>query len=866
MPNSMGWFMLLYFSCFCVSWGMFLGTSRTLPHVMSYKAVRPQKLDAFLKRSFPSQKSYPEEVQYSLTIEGQNYTLHLERNRHLIGKNYTLTDYKKEGPEVRTKSSTHHQPHCYYHGHIEDVEDSSVSLSLCSGMRGFVRAEEKVFLIEPLEGTGTEGEGLVAVYRQEHLRQKRSTCSTGNDTFYDHGPSGLFQHSSLKRQRQSGQPGVQRVVEMVLVVDNSEYRKFGSSRLVEARMLEVANHVDKVYRPLGIRVMLVGLEMWSYRDLIIVSGSPDDTLTSFLQWRQDNLLRRTAHDNAQLVTAVDFLGTTVGLATSSAMCTSKSGGVNQDHSAHPVGVASTIAHEMGHNLGMAHDDAFLCSCSTRGSGRSCVMAESIGQLYPSMFSSCSVDQLSRFLEDVNPSCLLDTPQVERIYGGPHCGNAFLESGEECDCGTVEDCSNPCCNASTCTLTTGAQCAQGDCCHNCQLSQVGAVCRPSVGDCDLTEHCSGLSPVCPPDAHTLNGQPCDNSNGYCYNGQCPSHTLHCKRLWGPGAVVAANSCFQQNFRDGRCGRTLYGLQTCSPQDMRCGTLFCLGGREFPVTERKSVITLSQGVICNVATMDPKAQTEDLGKVPTGTKCGNNMVCFDERCQDIKVYGPKDCAAKCNNRGVCNHERQCHCDPGWAPPYCDTELMALAGRNGVVSVSLVVLSLLLTSLLIGSLLYCRKHRQRNSQSKVPIVSTSGQSNPLFQSSSVQGSPRSGPLHISMPTFVTSTATQRCKPLPQAIPPTSSQVFQPLNVSLLLSRSAPQIPKPPMPPPAAPSKATHVMAKPQPPSVPLPNLSKKLAVAEVNCQVLPAKPTLIQSLWKQPHQKSRGPNIVLKPTSRP
>lgn len=58
-------------------------------------------------------------------------------------------------------------------------------------------------------------------------------------------------------------------------------------------------------------------------------------------------------------------------------------------------------------------------------------------VYPQLFSSCSQQQLDRFLEEVNPACLQDSPSTNRIFGGPVCGNAFLEPGEECDCGTVE---------------------------------------------------------------------------------------------------------------------------------------------------------------------------------------------------------------------------------------------------------------------------------------------------------------------------------------------------------------------------------------------------------------------------------------------
>lgn len=42
-----------------------------------------------------------------------------------------------------------------------------------------------------------------------------------------------------------------------------------------------------------------------------------------------------------------------------------------------------------------------------------------------------------FLDNANPSCLLDTPSSSRLYSGSVCGNAFLDPGEECDCGAVE---------------------------------------------------------------------------------------------------------------------------------------------------------------------------------------------------------------------------------------------------------------------------------------------------------------------------------------------------------------------------------------------------------------------------------------------
>lgn len=58
----------------------------------------------------------------------------------------------------------------------------------------------------------------------------------------------------------------------------------------------------QLYRPLNIRVLLVGLEMWTHKDLIDIDVDPETTLDHFLLWRRTDLLKRTKHDTAQLVT------------------------------------------------------------------------------------------------------------------------------------------------------------------------------------------------------------------------------------------------------------------------------------------------------------------------------------------------------------------------------------------------------------------------------------------------------------------------------------------------------------------------------------------------------------------------------------
>ncbi|XP_015683159.1 zinc metalloproteinase/disintegrin-like [Protobothrops mucrosquamatus] len=142
-----------------------------------------------------------------------------------------------------------------------------------------------------------------------------------------------------------------------------------------------------MYKPLNVAITLSLLRIWSTRDLITVQSDSKVTLDSFGNWRKTVLLREQNHDCAHLLTDITFTKNVIGVAYKKGMCDPKlSVGLVQDYSSNVFVVAAIMTHELGHNLGMEHDEdenGKKCKCDT------CIMSPAISDPPAQKYQICS---------------------------------------------------------------------------------------------------------------------------------------------------------------------------------------------------------------------------------------------------------------------------------------------------------------------------------------------------------------------------------------------------------------------------------------------------------------------------------------------
>ncbi|MEE6479258.1 hypothetical protein FKM82_012191 [Ascaphus truei] len=569
--------------------------------------------------------------------------------------------------EKRDTSSSLREDHCHYQGYAVGVPGSFVAVSTCSGLRGLLHLENGTYGIEPLESS-SEFQHLI--YRLEDVKVEPMQCGVSQPETEHRGDPHPPSMTQLLRRKRALLLQT-RYVELFLVVDKERYDMLNrNATAVREEMVQMSNYLDSMYTMLNIRIVLVGLEIWTNMNIINIDGSAGEVLGRFVEWREKELVPRRRHDSAQFVLKKGF-GGTAGMAFVGTVCSrSHAGGINVFPHRNVQAFASIVAHELGHNLGMNHDDGRPCRCDVAA----CIMNS--GASSSKNFSSCSEEDFEKLTLNKGGSCLLNMPKPDESYSAPSCGNKLVDPGEDCDCGSAKECEkDPCCAPGTCKLRSGAQCAYGACCQNCRFSPGGTVCRGVANDCDLPEYCNGSSPFCQPDVFIQNGHPCQSSRAYCYNGMCQYYDAQCQAIFGAKAKAAPAVCFREvnskGDRFGNCGFQGNDYKKCDTRNALCGKLQCENVDSMPVfgIEPSIIKTRIQGTICWGVDFQLGSDVPDPAMVNHGTKCDEGKVCSNFMCVNASILNYDcDVQKKCGGNGVCNSNKNCHCNEGWSFPAC------------------------------------------------------------------------------------------------------------------------------------------------------------------------------------------------------
>ncbi|NXG80570.1 ADA20 protein, partial [Baryphthengus martii] len=603
-----------------------------------------------------------------LEVVGRPWVLRLRPRRGLVSQPFTLVTYGEDG--ARWEEHPFVQDDCFCQGEVRGSPGSLVALSTCSGgLRGVLWVEDGTYEIEPVPDDPSHRHIL---YRMEAANPVNPTCALSPEELQHQKALLPWFKAPWEEEEEMLKDWWTHVkyVKIVVVVDNMWFVKSGRNKSeVLRQVIEIISIGDSLFKQLSVRLFLVGLEIWTKSNLINVTNSAHKALYDFNKWQMSDLSPRMRHDTAHLFASQSF-GRSLGLAFVGSICDSRwSSAVASFRSRKLSSFVTMFVHELGHNLGMRHDE-WGCKCRRK----KCIMYES--DVDTDAFSDCSYkdyfDLLGRGADCIHQP---PAPSISYPMKREYCGNQVVESGEQCDCGSKPNCGrDPCCHPN-CTFTAGSACASGKCCKSCQVLPEGTLCSASTGDCDLPEYCNGISPQCPLDVYVQDGTSCKDG-ARCYQGKCSSHSKQCQQLFGKQARAGPLDCFKavntRGDRFGNCGiRNNNQFTKCSIENILCGRIQCENIGKLPLLQTH--VTLVQSPVgdkkCWCLDYHAGMPMADVGAVEDGTPCGRDMVCINRTCTSISLL-TYDCdVAKCHVRGVCNSRKNCHCRYGWAPPYCE-----------------------------------------------------------------------------------------------------------------------------------------------------------------------------------------------------
>ncbi|XP_058055860.1 A disintegrin and metalloproteinase with thrombospondin motifs 9 [Anopheles bellator] len=399
-----------------------------------------------------SSKIWDPHPEYILYAFGHNMHLKLWHDDEFITKDMKVTHIwpnetlRKEEDHIESKMLQA----CYYKGVVVGDESSSVQVSLCDGMLGHISTLNGTFFIEPAESVSSNNNNVL------HRIQRYLTDKLGSSTdarlqidrlgiapedcavHTEHEIAAgreldvnrtLAGHWGPHRSRRSAPhfTNDEYTIEVLVAVDNKMQRYHGGA--LKSYVLTLMSIVSSVYADASIGNWIkiaVSHIMYIHQDLAAQNKSLENGLdgVSASQMLQDFCrLKQTTnfhHDVALILTREQICREpstnncdTLGLAELGTICRPTACAIVQDNG---LSASFTIAHELGHVLGMPHDDDNRCQRFRGNSvGNDRIMSRTIDHnTHPWQWSSCSRHILTEYLEKNPNNCLLNHPTKDLI--------------------------------------------------------------------------------------------------------------------------------------------------------------------------------------------------------------------------------------------------------------------------------------------------------------------------------------------------------------------------------------------------------------------------------------------------------------------
>ncbi|XP_024117551.1 A disintegrin and metalloproteinase with thrombospondin motifs 17 isoform X2 [Oryzias melastigma] len=657
------------------------GSSGLLSCVLSAVSLSTVQADVEMEAVIPrllsrQHRGAEERLLVFLPVSGRGLYLDLSRDRHRLSEKLPVEELLRNRSTVVSSFSTERLR--FYTGFILNHPGSLAALSTSGGLMGLLQVGGHSMFIEPVDKRPTSFSFSGFKHRLWHRRHAAGAQHPPHRSYVDdHRNRSKVGQEARKRRRSFQLSQHPFTVETVVVADVDVVQHHGADA-AQRFLLTVMNMVHALFHhsslgvSLNIKVTKLVL-LHTRPENLEVSHHGERSLRSFCHWQDlefggDRKLGtkhipgmtpgRPTVDSAVFVTRTDFCVhkdepcDTVGIAYLGGACSPRRKCVLVEDNG--LNLALTIAHELGHNLGMSHDEDH-----TNCSSQSHIMSgEWVKGRRPSdlSWSSCSRTDLEVFLRSKASNCLLQTdPRIRsQVRLGSKLPGMNHSVNEQCQIlfGI---------NATFCKEMEDLMCAGLWC-----LTEGEEFCKTKL------------------DA-PLEGTEC-GTDKWCRAGECvsksylPQHVDGDWSLWSPWSVCSRTCGTAVRFRQRKCDNPPPGPDgrpcpnasvehgvcegppcprgTPSFRDLQCQTLDrrsrASGDMLMAVIDDEKPCVL----LCSSMGRGPPVLLAD--RVMDGTLCGpfESDLCVNGRCQKMGCDGIIGSSAQEDSCGICDGQgRSC-----------------------------------------------------------------------------------------------------------------------------------------------------------------------------------------------------------------